>query len=177
MHALPVPLPAPYAARLRHPACLHLHPRPQVAGTEQGVTEPTATFSACFGSAFLVLHPFRWVQGRGGILGGSCSSDDDCSVPGWALRHCRHAGCDAQEASASAAEASPAAGNHKGRARSNPYPARRPCRSASLICRPTASLSLPPTPHALRYAAMLADKLAQHGTNAWLINTGWTGGK
>jgi len=29
----------------------------KVAGTERGVTEPTATFSACFGAAFLPLHP------------------------------------------------------------------------------------------------------------------------
>ncbi len=29
----------------------------KVAGTEQGVTEPKATFSACFGKAFLMLHP------------------------------------------------------------------------------------------------------------------------
>lgn len=33
--------------------------RVQVAGTEQGVTEPEATFSACFGSAFLMLHPYK----------------------------------------------------------------------------------------------------------------------
>lgn len=31
----------------------------KVAGTEQGVTEPEATFSACFGSAFLMWHPVR----------------------------------------------------------------------------------------------------------------------
>ena len=29
----------------------------RVAGTEVGVKEPQATFSACFGAAFLVLHP------------------------------------------------------------------------------------------------------------------------
>ncbi len=29
----------------------------RVAGTERGVTEPTATFSTCFGSPFLPLHP------------------------------------------------------------------------------------------------------------------------
>lgn len=58
----------------------------KVAGTEQGVTEPTATFSACFGSAFLMLHPYK-------------------------------------------------------------------------------------------YATMLADKMQKHATSAWLVNTGWTGGK
>jgi len=58
----------------------------KVAGTEMGVTEPSATFSACFGSAFLMLHPYK-------------------------------------------------------------------------------------------YATMLAEKMAKHGTTAWLINTGWTGGK
>jgi phosphoenolpyruvate carboxykinase (ATP) len=29
----------------------------KVAGTEQGVTEPTATFSTCFGAPFMVHHP------------------------------------------------------------------------------------------------------------------------
>jgi phosphoenolpyruvate carboxykinase (ATP) len=29
----------------------------KVAGTEIGVTEPESTFSACFGEAFLPLHP------------------------------------------------------------------------------------------------------------------------
>ena len=29
----------------------------KVAGTEQGVKEPEPTFSACFGAAFLSLHP------------------------------------------------------------------------------------------------------------------------
>lgn len=57
----------------------------KVAGTEMGVTEPEATFSACYGAAFLAWHPAK-------------------------------------------------------------------------------------------YAKLLAEKMQQHGTQAWLINTGWTGG-
>ncbi|MCP4817161.1 MAG: phosphoenolpyruvate carboxykinase (ATP) [Planctomycetaceae bacterium] len=57
----------------------------KVAGTEMGVTEPQATFSACFGAAFLVWHPTK-------------------------------------------------------------------------------------------YAEMLADKMNQYGSDAWLVNTGWSGG-
>jgi phosphoenolpyruvate carboxykinase (ATP) len=34
----------------------------KVAGTELGVTEPKATFSACFGQAFLLLHPTRYAD-------------------------------------------------------------------------------------------------------------------
>ncbi len=34
----------------------------KVAGTEQGVTEPQATFSACFGAAFLVWHPAKYAE-------------------------------------------------------------------------------------------------------------------
>jgi len=34
----------------------------KVAGTEQGVTAPSATFSACFGQPFLVLHPVHYAQ-------------------------------------------------------------------------------------------------------------------
>lgn len=58
----------------------------KVAGTERGVTEPQPTFSACFGAAFLPLHPTK-------------------------------------------------------------------------------------------YAALLQRKMESHGTNAYLVNTGWTGGK
>ena len=58
----------------------------QIAGTEQGVLEPQATFSACYGAAFLMWHP-------------------------------------------------------------------------------------------MKYAAMLAEKMTAHGTTAWLLNTGWSGGK
>lgn len=32
----------------------------QVAGTEDGIKEPTATFSACFGAAFIMLHPTKY---------------------------------------------------------------------------------------------------------------------
>ncbi len=34
----------------------------KVAGTEQGVTEPSATFSACFGAAFMVWHPSKYAE-------------------------------------------------------------------------------------------------------------------
>lgn len=34
----------------------------KVAGTERGVTEPTATFSACFGAAFMTLHPTKYAD-------------------------------------------------------------------------------------------------------------------
>ncbi|MCB0557524.1 MAG: phosphoenolpyruvate carboxykinase (ATP) [Phaeodactylibacter sp.] len=34
----------------------------KVAGTEEGVTEPQATFSACFGAPFLPLHPTRYAE-------------------------------------------------------------------------------------------------------------------
>jgi phosphoenolpyruvate carboxykinase (ATP) len=32
----------------------------KLAGTERGITEPTPTFSACFGAAFLTLHPVQY---------------------------------------------------------------------------------------------------------------------
>jgi len=57
----------------------------KVAGTEVGVTEPEATFSACYGGAFLIWHP-------------------------------------------------------------------------------------------MKYAAMLAERMQEHGARAWLVNTGWLGG-
>lgn len=34
----------------------------KLAGTERGITEPVPTFSACFGKAFLTLHPVRYAE-------------------------------------------------------------------------------------------------------------------
>ena len=40
----------------------------KLAGTERGVTEPQATFSACFGAVFLVWHPTRYATMLGELL-------------------------------------------------------------------------------------------------------------
>jgi phosphoenolpyruvate carboxykinase (ATP) len=40
----------------------------KVAGTERGVKEPQATFSACFGAVFLVFHPSRYANMLGELL-------------------------------------------------------------------------------------------------------------
>jgi phosphoenolpyruvate carboxykinase (ATP) len=47
----------------------------KVAGTEMGVTEPEATFSACFGGAFLMWHPMKYAamladKMKVGVFGG-----------------------------------------------------------------------------------------------------------
>src|SRR5690606_12546349 len=34
----------------------------KLAGTERGITEPTPTFSSCFGSAFLSLHTTQYAE-------------------------------------------------------------------------------------------------------------------
>ena len=34
----------------------------KVAGTERGITEPVATFSTCFGAAFMTLHPTVYAE-------------------------------------------------------------------------------------------------------------------
>ncbi len=34
----------------------------KLAGTERGITEPTPTFSSCFGQAFLELHPTKYAE-------------------------------------------------------------------------------------------------------------------
>ena len=34
----------------------------KLAGTERGITEPTPTFSSCFGAAFLMLHPTKYAE-------------------------------------------------------------------------------------------------------------------
>ncbi|HEY1025468.1 MAG TPA: phosphoenolpyruvate carboxykinase (ATP) [Sphingobacteriaceae bacterium] len=44
----------------------------KVAGTEAGVTEPQATFSACFGKAFLPLHPTYYAE----LLGKKLKEDN-----------------------------------------------------------------------------------------------------
>ena len=43
----------------------------KVAGTEMGITEPTTTFSACFGAAFLPLHPAKYAELLGNKLEGT----------------------------------------------------------------------------------------------------------
>lgn len=43
----------------------------KIAGTETGITEPKATFSACFGAPFLPLHPGRYAALLGEKLNGS----------------------------------------------------------------------------------------------------------
>lgn len=43
----------------------------KVAGTEMGITEPTTTFSACFGAAFLPLHPAKYAELLGKKLEGT----------------------------------------------------------------------------------------------------------
>ncbi len=47
----------------------------KVAGTEMGITEPTTTFSACFGKAFLPLHPSEYAN-----LLGQKLNDDNINV-------------------------------------------------------------------------------------------------
>lgn len=44
----------------------------KVAGTETGITEPQVTFSACFGKAFLPLHPLKYAE----LLGKKLESGD-----------------------------------------------------------------------------------------------------
>jgi phosphoenolpyruvate carboxykinase (ATP) len=48
----------------------------KVAGTEAGVTEPQATFSACFGKAFLPLHPGQYAT----LLGTKLKANPDVNV-------------------------------------------------------------------------------------------------
>lgn len=48
----------------------------KVAGTEMGITEPTTTFSACFGKAFLPLHPAKYAE----LLGKKLDANPDIKV-------------------------------------------------------------------------------------------------
>ncbi len=51
----------------------------KVAGTEAGITEPQSTFSACFGQAFLPLHPTKYAD----LLGKKLEENSDVKV--WLL--------------------------------------------------------------------------------------------
>jgi len=48
----------------------------KVAGTEEGITEPKATFSACFGEAFLPLHPSEYAN----MLGEKLKTNHEVNV-------------------------------------------------------------------------------------------------
>ncbi|MCZ2130240.1 MAG: phosphoenolpyruvate carboxykinase (ATP) [Bacteroidia bacterium] len=48
----------------------------KVAGTEAGVTEPQATFSACFGKAFIPLHPGEYAE----LLGNKLKAHPEINV-------------------------------------------------------------------------------------------------
>jgi phosphoenolpyruvate carboxykinase (ATP) len=48
----------------------------KVAGTEAGITEPQSTFSACFGQAFLPLHPGKYAE----LLGAKLNASKDINV-------------------------------------------------------------------------------------------------
>lgn len=48
----------------------------KVAGTEMGITEPQTTFSACFGKAFLPLHPGKYAE----LLGKKLNADKSINV-------------------------------------------------------------------------------------------------
>ncbi len=50
----------------------------KVAGTEVGVTEPQSTFSACFGKAFIPLHPAKYAELLGEKL-------EDASINVWLI--------------------------------------------------------------------------------------------
>ncbi|MBB78009.1 MAG: phosphoenolpyruvate carboxykinase (ATP) [Crocinitomicaceae bacterium] len=50
----------------------------KVAGTEMGITEPQTTFSACFGAAFLPLHPAKYAK----LLGKKLKT---CNVKVWLI--------------------------------------------------------------------------------------------
>ena len=53
----------------------------KVAGTESGVTEPTATFSTCFGAPFMVHHPTVYAKLLGRTHRASTTSRAGSSTP------------------------------------------------------------------------------------------------
>ncbi len=68
----------------------------KLAGTERGITEPTPTFSACFGAAFLSLHPTQYaevlVKRMEAAGGGGHLTDEECD--GRRSRGCRSLSCE-----------------------------------------------------------------------------------
>lgn len=131
----------------------------KVAGTELGITEPQPTFSPCYTSTSLVFHP---VRGAGRAWG--CSSTPLGLVPSW------------WEELLLPARRGPTfvtRGRFASRARCSPFrPLSGASRTAATRLRPRPR----PRPPQMKYAAMLGQKLQQHGTQVWLVNTGWTGG-
>ncbi|GFY92632.1 phosphoenolpyruvate carboxykinase 1 [Actinidia rufa] len=55
-----IPCVGPHPKNVILLACDAFGVLPPVAGTEDGIKEPQATFSACFGAAFIMLHPTKY---------------------------------------------------------------------------------------------------------------------
>ncbi|MEM1359049.1 MAG: phosphoenolpyruvate carboxykinase (ATP) [Bacteroidota bacterium] len=52
----------------------------KIAGTEAGITEPQATFSACFGAPFIPLHPTKYAAMLGSKLEAASADGDSINV-------------------------------------------------------------------------------------------------
>ena len=150
----PSPTPTPHTPHTHH----HHHHHSslagsgftaKVAGTEMGVTAPQATFTPCYTASSLVYHP----------VSGLRSSVPCLRVPAhlpWLLSW---------------------------------WVLLRRCCSTAHTMTPRLPLPPPPPPtthththpvslpqRQMRYAALLSQRLQQHGTQVWLVNTGWTAG-
>ncbi|XPE67293.1 phosphoenolpyruvate carboxykinase (ATP) [Shigella flexneri] len=66
-------LPPVFAHCRSNPVSLPLGFTAKLAGTERGITEPTPTFSACFGAAFLSLHPTQYAEVLVNDASGRCA--------------------------------------------------------------------------------------------------------
>ncbi|MBR4188010.1 MAG: phosphoenolpyruvate carboxykinase (ATP), partial [Bacteroidaceae bacterium] len=140
----------------------------KLAGTERGITEPTPTFSACFGQAFLELHPTKYAEELVKKVNGKSAGPDAKNVI--------FLSADAFGVLPPVSILTPEqtkyyflsgftaklAGTERGITEPTP---------TFSACFGQAFLELHPT----KYAEELVKKMEKSGAKAYLVNTGWNG--
>jgi ATP-dependent phosphoenolpyruvate carboxykinase len=137
-----------------------------LAGTEDGITEPEATFSACFGGAFLMWHPMKYAS----MLADKMQQH---GTHAWLVNTGREDGCCLRHSTNFTFHVLEVSVFVDGNWLLIVLAAQPMLLIVLIVCFYYCVYVV--IHHPMKYASMLADKMQQHGTHAWLVNTGREG--